>query len=49
MTEPGDNLNLVISGVTAIQPTGSLGALGPILDENVFWQGSQPDPFLQWP
>jgi hypothetical protein len=43
MTEPGANLGHVISGLSAIQQTGSLRELAPILDENVFWQGPQPD------
>lgn len=43
MAEPGANLGLVMSGLSAIQQTGSLRELGPILDENVFWQGAQPE------
>lgn len=43
MAVPGANLALILSGLSAIQRTGSLRELGPILDEDVFWQGPAPD------
>lgn len=43
MAEPGANLDLVISGLSAMHRTGSLREVGSILDESVFWQGPQPE------
>lgn len=45
MSEPGVNLGFVIAGLNGMLRTGSPGEVGPILDDNVFWQGPQPDLF----
>lgn len=45
MAESGENLSLIICRLSAMQRTGSLGELAPLLDESVFWQGPQPELF----
>lgn len=45
MSEPGVNLGFVMAGLNDMLRTGSPRELGPILDDNVFWQGPQPELF----
>lgn len=45
MAESGENLSLIICGLSAMQRTGSLGEPAPRLDESVYWQGPQPELF----
>jgi hypothetical protein len=43
MTEPGHNLNLVLSVMAAISRTGRTEELASLLDDGVVWQGLLPE------
>lgn len=43
MSEPGENLERILSATPVMLSTGSLAGIAPLLDEEVVWQGPRPE------